>query len=210
MVRQLRVILLTLGASVLLGSCLSLEVTIDISDPTEYLLTYRYHVSSEVWRLGVFDEDSPERAIPISRRDAEETALLHPGVRLVRHEVSESTDRTVVEIEYAIESPDALAAVWAGDSPGAPRLEVTDGTIRLPLALGGTEPDELQRDLIARAFAGESLSVTVVAPGPIETIDAGSGGESEIDGRSATYSRGFADLLSDPDGAWLTMSWSDG
>ncbi len=152
-------------------SCLSVEVDLDLRQENRQELTMRYTMARQLWELGVFDQDSPERAVPVSRRDVEETALRHPGVTVQDFSISEGETRVTVTVRYRADSFAGLQGVWgeAGRDPLTMRRNAASGvsTLSLPFAPGGVAPDGEQLALMEEVFSGHRTKITVRLPGSV-------------------------------------------
>jgi len=166
--KALRRLILPVLAGFLLSSCLSVETEVDLRRSDRPELTMRYRMARSLWELGVFDSDSPERAVPVTRRDAEETALRHPGVQVAAHAVRVQGDVVVVEVTYRADSFAGIQGIWGeGSSGGMVLTEEADGTrsrLVIPVSVGGVDPDNAQGQLIRGMFEDESTRITVQTP----------------------------------------------
>lgn len=157
-------------------SCLSMEVEVDLqsSHHMDLALTYRLH--SALWDLGVFDQESPERAVPVSRRDVEETALRHPGVTVEHYNVTRQDNTVVVEVRYRAADARGLAGIW-GAAGGEPltlsRNPAGNSHLILPLTPEGAVPDDAQRQLLENVFRDQTMRVTVQLPAAATSATAG-------------------------------------
>ena len=133
-------------------------------------LTYEMPIS--LWRFGVFDEESPERSIPVSRRDAEETATLYEDVTLETYDLTERGDVAVIHVVYEAGTIESLQGLWGRAAGSRLELSYEMRTLTLPLNEGApTEGiDPRQRDLIAEVLGGEEFSVAVHTPGAVRSI----------------------------------------
>lgn len=169
----------TLLRTVLLGllalittSCLSTKVELDLRTSDRLVLSLTYEMPISLWQFGVFDDESPERSIPVSRRDAEETATLYEDVTLETYNLTEKDDVAVIHVVYHAETIESLQGLW-GRVAGTPLdLSFEPGALSLPLnegvPPGGVDPQ--QRDLINQVFQGEEFSITVRTPGAVRPI----------------------------------------
>jgi len=167
---KIRLFLVFLITASVLTSCLSTEVSIDLSRDDALSLDIVYRMPRSLWEYGVFDEESSERAIPVSRRDAEETAVLYPDVTLRSYEVREQGDEISVSVSYGVGSVESLEALWGGVSSGSRMdLSLDDGTLRLPVGSGPPPEgyDREQTQLISRLFENQVFSVSIRTPGRI-------------------------------------------
>jgi len=159
----LRSLLITVVA-VSFSSCLSTDVSIDFRDDEEIGLQLIYTIPPAVWELGVFDSTSPERAIPISARDAREAANLYDDVTLVEHHVREGDEAVTVRIEYAVGSPESLANLWGWAGESRLQFDPDTGFLRIPVNGEGVPVDGEQRELIREVFRDQQFSLTLRAP----------------------------------------------
>lgn len=208
---------LLLSAVVLaLTSCLSTEVELDLRNQDELILDLTYRMPIGLWEFGVFDDDSPERAIPVSRRDAEETAILSEDVTLVSYTLREEAERAVVHVVYRAESVRGLQDLW-GQVAGTP-LDVAFESGQLVLPISSDGPDEgvdpHQRDLIADVFAGEVFSVTILTPGSITAVEfprfAGAEDVQDTEDRRIVWRAPMGALLSAETAAGIRLQWEQG
>jgi hypothetical protein len=169
----------TLLRTVLLGflalmttSCLTTRVDLDLRSDDRLILSLTYEMPISLWQFGVFDEESPERSIPVSRRDAEETATLYEDVTLETYELVEKDDVAVIHVVYHAGTVESLQGLWGRVAGAELELSFETGTLTLPLNEGVPEGgvDPQQRDLITEVFEGEEFSVTVRTPGEVRPI----------------------------------------
>ncbi|MFW5693888.1 MAG: hypothetical protein ACOCYB_01875 [Alkalispirochaeta sp.] len=165
------VLRLLFGAVVILmlSSCLSTEVSIDVSDEQDIRLDLVYTIPRAVWELGVFDSTSPERAIPISERDARETAALYPDVTLVDHTLRQDGEIVAVSIEYSVGSAESLADLWGWAGESRLEFDPDSGVLRIPVHGAQGPVDREQRELIDEVFRDQEFSLTVRAPARVDT-----------------------------------------
>ncbi|HKK48747.1 MAG TPA: hypothetical protein VJ932_06590 [Alkalispirochaeta sp.] len=202
--------ILVAALAVFLSSCLSTDVSIDFRDDGEIGLHTVYTMPKAVWELGVFDSTSPERAIPISARDARETANLYADVTLVDHTVREAGDQVTVEIMYSIGSAESLADLWGWAGEHRLEFEPETGFLRIPVNGERVPVDEDQRELIREVFRNQQFTLTLSAPGELNTTgpelpDASLTEESDTN--TATWSAPLGSLLLHEDSAFIEARW---
>lgn len=202
---------LFVGALVLaLSSCLSTEVTIDLRDDEDLRLQLVYSMPRAVWELGVFDSTSPERAIPISQRDAREAADLYRDVNLVGHTVREDGETVTVEMEYSVGSAESLAGLWGWAGDGQLELDQEAGSIRVPIAGNVSDVDSEQRELILEVFREQQFRLTLNAPGALQTTGPevqGASWQSASEDRSATWTAPMGPLMLSNEDSALEAHW---
>lgn len=195
---------------VLVSSCLSLEAEFDLRRPGQTDLTIHYHLHESLWELGVFDENSPERAVPVSRRDAEETALRYRDVTLQDHRVLREGERVTVTVRYRAGSTESLQGLW-GEAGGGPLTVRGDGRgITIPLAAQSSPVEANQRELFDTILRNEFARITVLAPETVRSGSAGGAGvpgEEERAGNRYTFTVPMADLLAAPQPFSLEVEW---
>lgn len=197
--------ILMLVVALTFTSCLSTAVTFDVSD-TRTTLRFAHTIERAVWDLGVFDAQSPERAIPVSERDAEETAGLYRDVDLTAYDIEVGADTVRVEVEYTVGSAESLAGLWG--EMGGRRLSLSETGIRIPLAAGVGTVDEDQRSLIEEMFRDQVLQVQVRAPGSVTSADAGDVPVSTTEDRGGIeLTMPMGDLMTAPNATVLTVDW---
>jgi hypothetical protein len=196
-----------------LTSCLSTEVELDLRNGNALILDLTYRMPIGLWEFGVFDDETPERAIPVSRRDAEETAVLYEDVTLVSYTLREEADRAVVHVVYRVESVSGLQGLW-GRVAGSPLdLSFESGRLRLPLSSGGPDDgiDPQQRDLIEEVFDGEVFSVAIRTPEPITAMELpridGAEDTRGDDDRRIVWQAPMGALLSTETPAQIRIEW---
>lgn len=155
----------------MLASCLSVEAEFDLRRDDRLSLTMVYRMSTALWELGVFDEGSQERAVPVSRRDAEETALRYEGVTLEEHAVTDDGETVAVTVKYQARTRDSLRKLW-GSAGGSP-LIFAEGSrsITIPLASGDSSMDREQRNLVRQVLADQTARVMVITPDPVRSAE---------------------------------------
>lgn len=194
----------------LLGSCLAVEAEFDLSDENALELTMRYRMNSALWDLGVFDEDSPERAVPVARRDAQETALRYSDVTLEEYRLERTGEEVVIITRFRAGSMESLQRLW-GDAAGAPIAIRTDPHgVTVPLVSASPPMDTEQRALFQEVFADRRARVTVHAPGEIS--DATVAGlalddPGKYEGRRYELTVPMYDLLAGEDAVVLRLTW---
>ncbi|MFW5827010.1 MAG: hypothetical protein ACOCU4_02900 [Alkalispirochaeta sp.] len=193
-----------------LSSCLTTEVSIDFRDSEEIGLQLVYTIPPEVWELGVFDATSPERAIPISARDAREAANLYDDVTLVEHHVREETDAVTVRIEYAIGSPESLADLWGWGGENRLQFDPESGRLQIPVNGDAVAVDSEQRELIREVFRDQQFRLTLRAPAEITTAGpelSDSSWEQGRAGDTAIWSAPMGQLLLHDRNAVVEARW---
>jgi hypothetical protein len=216
---KIRLIFVFLVTAAVLSSCLSTEVSIDLSRADALSLDIVYRMPRSLWEFGVFDEESSERAVPVSRRDAEETAVLYPDVTLRSYEVREQGDEISVSVSYDVGSVDSLEALWGGVSAGS-RMDLSFEERRIRLPVGEGPPpegyDQEQVQLISRLFENQVFSVSIRTPARITSrsfpatvpvVDATSRSEDAASNTVATWQVSMADLLLAPDSKEIVLEW---
>ncbi|MEX2443076.1 MAG: hypothetical protein WD492_05700 [Alkalispirochaeta sp.] len=161
--------LFVVAVVVTLSSCLSTDVTIDLRHEGDIQLQLTYTIPRAVWELGVFDSASPERAIPVSERDAQEAADLYEDVTLTGHTVREDSDAITVEMEYSVGSAESLAGLWGWAGDNRLELDLEAGSVRIPVNGNVADVDREQRELILEVFRDQQFAVTLVVPGTLRT-----------------------------------------
>lgn len=154
-----------------LASCLSLEAEIDLRNAEAMLLTMHYRVDGTLWELGVFDADSSERAVPVTRRDVEETALRYDDVtvELYRQESEEDTMR--ITVSYRVGSVESMEALWGHTGGGSLHFDPLSGLVEIPLAPGQDAITRDQREFLREIFAGRTMQLAVVTPFTVSRAD---------------------------------------
>ncbi|SIP98430.1 hypothetical protein SAMN05920897_10291 [Alkalispirochaeta americana] len=202
--------------TVSLASCLSVETELDLRRGDDLGLVLRYRINPAMWDLGVFDPDSPERAIPVSRRDVEETAGLYPDVRVAHYSIDRTSEAVIVEVQYRAGSVESLKGLW-GTAGGAPLVffsssDAPSGSgVRIPLATGPEESDPEQQALLEGLFAGQRARVTVYAPEKISRSTApefsGSSFETTTEGSVFSLVVAMHSLVTHPGTGWVELEW---
>lgn len=196
--------------SFFLVSCLTVEAEFDLRETDSYGLTMRYRMSRSLWELGVFDEESQERAVPVSRRDAEETALRYADVTLDRYDLDRSGEEIVISIRYTARSVESLQGLW-GDAGGAP-IEVSPGSGRIviPLAPGVADMDQHQRDLLRSIFSDRNAVISVLTPRSITDFrltGPASAGEEQREPTRLDLTFPMGDLVTGTEKTILQVDW---
>ena len=212
----LRITSIALLSIVVLASCFDMEMELDVHADGRSEITGSYRIEREVWELGVFDDENPNRAFPVSRRDMEELTGLYDGVTLERFRVRE--EDTSVRIEYRIETadPDALAQIWAGFSQRAVQTEFSPAgrSITLPITSGSEITTDEAIDLVRSRFAQAHYRLTVRTPAPIAELGVLDGDpqryldpQTGVGTDNAVVDTEIADLVLDRDPYVLFIAW---
>lgn len=211
--RYLRSLLPVVALSVLLlglSSCLSVEAEFDMRRSGYVDLTMRYRMNEALWDLGVFDENSPERAVPVSRRDAEETALRYEDVTLQDYRVHREGETVTVTVRYRAGSAGSLQGLWGVAGGGPLSLDERGRGISIPLAADPAELAPEQRELLGHIFSNQHVRITVLAPaavvrGGLEGATGPIGEERE--GQRYTLTLPMADLVTAARPVTLQVEW---
>lgn len=196
-VRAAAVLLLVL----LLSGCLSIDVTVDVTRQESVDVTFRYIINRETWDLGTFDDDASERAIPVSRRDAEESALLHDGLELLDWRLDETEAVATITTVYRAHSSEALAALWGGAGGGRAEWDPSRRRLVLPVVSGAeaaVTDDPAAAGLLDLVFAGQTVRIALDAPGALSVGSAPAEVEHQLGA-----------LLTRRDPLVLTWAWAD-
>ncbi|MGM0673203.1 MAG: hypothetical protein ACQETQ_00770 [Spirochaetota bacterium] len=152
-----------------LSGCIDLETHIELNEDQSGRLTVSYAIDTELWELGVFDEESSVRAVPVSRKDFDRSARRVEGIELVsysRSTGSGSSGDEVTEVEAVLRFSDleALNELYA---PGQSLISISeDGGERVYTQK--LLPDQMQRvedeELLESYFDGYEVSFEVETP----------------------------------------------
>ena len=193
-----------------LVSCLGVEAEFDLRETDRLGLTMRYRMTRSLWELGVFDEESQERSVPVSRRDAEETALRYTDVSLDRYDLEQTGEEVVITVRYVAGSVESLQGLW-GNAGGSPiELSPDSGGIVIPLTPGVVEMDRQQRDLLRSIFADRDAVISVLTPrniadarviGPVST------GEEQHGAARFDLTIPMGDLVTRSEATVLEVEW---
>jgi hypothetical protein len=196
-----------------LSSCLTTEVELDLRRQNDLRLTLVYHMPLTLWQFGVFDDESSERAVPVSRRDAEETAVLHDDVTLERYSLEERNEEAVITVVYHSKTPAGIAAVWGDVAGQFPDLSFETETLVLPLTpgLGDAGADADQKQLMDEVFADQFFQVSLRLPDEVVSGEypdiAGSETETSSDGRTVIWRTPMAALLTAGADQLISVAW---
>lgn len=167
----------------LFAGCLSTEVSLTLAE-TGGTLEIRYIIPAELWTTGVFDEDSPERMLPVSERDARETANLYADVELLQYRLRSVDEMIHIETRYRSASDASLSALWGSVGTGWLSIDRAAGELLMPVG-GGVGPTEpVQAELLSDLFSGQTarfsvdLSALTTDRGEVQTTLL-SGGQSQ-------------------------------
>lgn len=213
LVKRLVQLLLILSLLLFVSSCLSTKAEIDIRSADDFVLDMTYEMPIGLWELGVFDENSSERAVPVSRRDAEETAALYDDVTLDTYQLTDTGEIAEIHVVYRSRSVESLRGLWGTVSGEQLTLDYSAGTVTIPLNKGTPETgiDREQRELITEVFAGEVFSIRVKTPAPISgvTFPEMEGHQVEgTDGSVFQWSAPMAELLLSDGPNRITIRWN--
>jgi hypothetical protein len=164
-------ITLVVFLSVSLASCLSLETEFDLRDGEAMLLTMRYRMDKTLWELGVFDEDSPERSVPVARRDVEETALRYEDVSVDQYRREIDGETVLITVRYRVGSAESMQALWGYSTGEALSFDPLSGQLVIPLATGQEGITSDQEGFLREVLTDRTMRVVVIAPFAVSTAD---------------------------------------
>lgn len=197
-----------------LSSCFDIRTDVELRSDGSVELEAVYEIAREVWELGAFDDDNPNRVFPVSRRDIEELADLNDGVSLVRYRLRETATQVTIEFRLEIDDPQAFAQLWSGFSDRAAMTDFSpaDRSLRLPLTSmrEGIDPDAA--DLIRDELRGARYRLNLTTPGSIsEVLQPEDGLHLLPDGgpgeRNIAVEAKIADFVLDPSPYVLELRW---
>jgi hypothetical protein len=183
---------------------------LDLRDPAVSQLAITYRMPRSLWDLGVFDEASPERAIPVSERDARETAGLYADVELESYDLHLRDELVTVEVVYSAGSAQSLSALWGRNGASGLELDHAAGSVEIPIARATGPVDQEQRELITEAFRGQHFSLRVRTPGPAELNPPSTipGAIEESGEEDLQWRADMADLLLQTEDPTVVVQWS--
>lgn len=170
-------------------------------------MSYRYTIDAAAWNRGVFDASAPIRSIPVTERDARDVAARLPGVELRRYRLRERDDAVTVESVYALQDATQIAHVWGAAGEARFRVDLEARTLVLPLNVGGRAMTDEESTLVEELFAGETVTVVVVAPSsPTARLD-GFDRAVTVDGRRVAVTLPLASILVTAEPIDLIVTW---
>lgn len=141
-------------AAYLLAGCIEINTSIAVRRPDDLRVTMVYQFSEELFKIGVFDDDAEVRALPLTRRDAEITASLHPELSLTRYRTQVRDDVREIVVEYRARSAAALAHLTKSASSQGALLDWEKRELRWLVAAQADSGRSDQTELITALFAG--------------------------------------------------------
>ncbi len=209
--KKIRTIALVFGAFVLLGSCIDIDMRLEVSDNGSADLVARYTIDRDVWERGVFDDDDPNRIFPVSRRDMEELALRLEGVNLDRYRLAGDDQMVTIEATFSISDPQSLALLWAGATARTAEFRFTprEGNVRLPIAAARGPVDTAAADLVRDRLRESRFRLELIAPRPIESVIAPADLRyvTRPNERSIVVETELADIVLEADGYVVEVVW---
>ena len=206
--KNLRVVIRSIGGIVLLlllCSCIDIlaEVNLNADGSGEAKLSYK--VSRLVINLGSLDEDNKFFAVPVSRRDFEDTVRRHEGLDLKSYSTEEDTEDVYVDAEISFTSINALSFLFNSNDPDAISLTSENGqtTYRQTIFEGGEEEiDEDSMKMIESFFSDYMLSFVLKTPRSVTTVNRGT-----FTGRSANVSLSIPEVVVMTEPVTWEVSW---
>jgi len=213
-VKSLRLVLLLFSAAIVLTSCLDIAMELDLRSDGSAILDGTYDIPRDVWDRGAFDEDNPNRIIPVSRRDLQELLALWDGVSLDRYRIRRDDTHVVVRFRISADDPEALADLWSGVSARADQTDFSPqtGTLVLPITSSRDPVDPDAADFMRGELRGGTYRLSVSTPGTINEIRSPADGRYLLaDGgrgsRKLVLEAELADLVLDPDAYVISLGW---
>jgi len=162
-------------ASITLVSCLSVETHVQMRTASRIRVDVTYTVDTELWNLGVFDGDTPNRTIPFTRSDAERIAY-ETGGKLVRYRLSSDGGDSVIEARFRVPGIDSLKMLLGDD------FSLGENHFDFLLSPGIPDMTPEQESFFRARLAGRTLSLTFDLPGTVvEVSPAGSSSGSSAE-----------------------------
>lgn len=180
------------AATALLLGCLSVETVLHIDADGSGTIELTYRIDREAYNLGVFDQDSSIRPLPVTRADFTRAATHTDGIALDRYGIEDDQElgQVIVRARIAFDSIRALNEFYA---PGATPFSLAAGGGRTHftqlLIPGGGAPDSSLADDLERY----TLTFSINAPATIVTASFGDVAEN---GHSVTAHVTLAEIAS--------------
>lgn len=172
-----------------LSGCLTLESTVRLNEDGSGRLSLVYSVSEELYDYGVFDADSSRRALPLSRRDFELSAIAAKGVRLLDYGSSRRDGVVTIEADLDFETSEGLAGLL-----NVPPEMVASGAggsvLRIPLFSGFEGP--VDTEMVEEFWSEVRFVHRVSLPGQIRSVNLG---EISGNGREAVLDVRLVELM---------------
>jgi hypothetical protein len=182
------------------GSCLDIETRIELEDDNTGRLTVEYVVENDLWDLGIFDEESSVRAVPLSERDFRRAARRVEGAELLEYSSSRNEETTQIRAVLSFSSLEALSGLYAD---GAYAVEIRsdgNGSVYRQEIRSGEEYRIEDTAFLETYLEDYTLSFTIEAPRDVTSSNMGTVVES---GREVELSLSLTDYLTDTE----PMTW---
>ncbi len=195
-----------LGAALLLSGCLDVTATIELNEDGSGRFDLEYRLSTDVYEMGVFDEESSFVPVPVHEEDLRRAAEAVDGVEMRDYSLQRSDEEVLIRSSIAF---DSLAALNAYYSPGEERIRLGEDGGRRQLQVDLHPGDVGELDEETRSFAEAYLSEYTVAvrvrpPGRVTTAQAMEVAEN---GRSATAAVSLAELFTGTAPQTVSVDW---
>jgi hypothetical protein len=189
--------------SLLTTSCLSIDLSVTVQNADRIDVTVRYSVDRNLYDLGVFDENTPYRTVPITRDDAQRIAVRTDGATLQSYESRTEGNRTTVSVTYRVSGVEGFEQLFGGTDLA--RIEFTDsgGTLSFTASPGNADLKADERDLLEQLFGDEQAVLTVRTPQSIKSL---ANGERSGE-RNATFSTPMSRLMQSSEPVIWQVRW---
>lgn len=195
--------------AVLLTSCVGIDAKIKVEDSGAGDLIAEYRLSDELLSFGQLDENKRQLPLPLSKTDIEDSLGKDNGLSLKSWSSSKSGKDTVIKMDIAFKSLDALVAYL--DPQGAlARYTNTGGVNSLYFGLGSDyQPlDAETEQLASQAFAPYTFKLSIEAPKAIKTANSSNAViAARIEGKTASFSGAMKDIVTTEKAPLLDVSW---
>lgn len=195
-----------LGAVMLLTGCLDVTATIELNEDGSGRFDLEYRLSTDVYEMGVFDENSSFVPVPVHEEDLRRAAEAADGVEMRDYSRQRSNEEVLIRTSVAFDSLEALNAYY---SPGEERIRLREagGGRQLQVDLHPGDVGELDEETrsFAEAYLSEyTVAVRVRPPGRVTAAQAM---EVADNGRSATATVSLAELFTGTAPQTVSVDW---
>ena len=189
------VVAMLASLSFLFSGCIDTDTSLRIRNADDMRLAITYRLSAALYEFGVFDDDSQVRPVPISRRDAEITASLHPDAELVGYRSRKTGDTYEISVEYRLRSAAALARITRSFSTQGVLVDWQARELRWVVAPALDEPLREDQATLLTELLRDSAAVFSIEVPAVPTVSGTLADHATVNGRRVQLHLPMHELL---------------
>jgi hypothetical protein len=216
--KKIAILSIFLALILIFNSCIGASIDIQMNSDGSGRLTMEYRVSRLLSNLGELDGNVSMPTIPLSRQDLQRTLDRIPGTRIISHSTRETLQDNIIT---AVIGYDNLQALLTFLDSNTERVSITtsEGTTSFEMIIHDEPTTDYDPNILAFmssyfegynltfSFSSPSASTLVITDGKGNVKRTPSSASITNSGRRAVLSMEMLDVLMEPDGLGIRISW---